>query len=484
MMKATLDTNVIIHLYDAGLEGVLYSSFDEIYVYEHIIETELENHGSAKTIEAVRKDIANGKIVMRQMYGHALAEIESVADAAFDTNEELALQLLATFFNGGNKPKYNEYFKRYEAVWSNSESLPIMRSYYHEINGEYNEAESILCEMIEQLPMVLHYSLLMGFYRRTGQLHRIGEVYDSILKDKPEVVDQEPEGYYITYHNYLMETNKLEKAYALYLRALDQIPGSYALKIMEAEIRIRLLDFTGIAEKAMDIYEKYRDYGERIFVYYAAVAYLHRNEYEKARSCLDLYKANGYVDQRSTELVSLVENKLDVLQGRKAAAQPGGRNYICDAANLPLAGVRIIRIPETDTAVIDGPSLYILFHLGEQERLESIKKVFVTFTTIDQLQNAYCLSEDKTVYEILQSIREDQRFEIAAPLPASALKNRRMYHPGFQDFYDSLEMAREAGCAFVTAYQLPIVIQGDGAVIPPPGIKAVRFVSGEEYEYC
>ncbi|MDD4778801.1 MAG: hypothetical protein PHV53_11010 [Fermentimonas sp.] len=64
MMKATLDTNVIIHLYDAGLEGVLYSSFDEIYVYEYIIETELENHGSAKTIEAVRKDIANGKIVI------------------------------------------------------------------------------------------------------------------------------------------------------------------------------------------------------------------------------------------------------------------------------------------------------------------------------------------------------------------------------------------------------------------------------------
>ena len=35
IMKATLDTNVIIHLYDAGLEEVLHSSFDKIYVYEY-----------------------------------------------------------------------------------------------------------------------------------------------------------------------------------------------------------------------------------------------------------------------------------------------------------------------------------------------------------------------------------------------------------------------------------------------------------------
>jgi predicted nucleic acid-binding protein len=64
IMKATLDTNVIIHLYDAGLEEVLHSSFDKIYVYEYIIETELMNHGSVETKNAVRQDIADGKIVV------------------------------------------------------------------------------------------------------------------------------------------------------------------------------------------------------------------------------------------------------------------------------------------------------------------------------------------------------------------------------------------------------------------------------------
>ena len=64
MMKATLDTNVIIHLYDAGLAEMLHSSFDEICVYAHIIDVELIRHGSPQTIETVRKDIASGKITV------------------------------------------------------------------------------------------------------------------------------------------------------------------------------------------------------------------------------------------------------------------------------------------------------------------------------------------------------------------------------------------------------------------------------------
>ena len=61
-MKATLDTNVIIHLYDAGLEEVLHSSFDKIYVYEYIIETELMNHGSVETKMQLGKISQTGKL--------------------------------------------------------------------------------------------------------------------------------------------------------------------------------------------------------------------------------------------------------------------------------------------------------------------------------------------------------------------------------------------------------------------------------------
>lgn len=46
-MKASLDTNVIIHLYKAGLQQVLFDVFDEgVFIYEQIRNIELDNHGN------------------------------------------------------------------------------------------------------------------------------------------------------------------------------------------------------------------------------------------------------------------------------------------------------------------------------------------------------------------------------------------------------------------------------------------------------
>ncbi len=45
-MRASIDTNVIIHLYKAGLQDVLFSFFDEgVCIYEQIRNVELNNHG-------------------------------------------------------------------------------------------------------------------------------------------------------------------------------------------------------------------------------------------------------------------------------------------------------------------------------------------------------------------------------------------------------------------------------------------------------
>ena len=61
-MRASLDTNVIIHLYKAGLQRILFDVFDEgVYIYEQIRSVELENHGS-DVLEMVDADIAYGKI--------------------------------------------------------------------------------------------------------------------------------------------------------------------------------------------------------------------------------------------------------------------------------------------------------------------------------------------------------------------------------------------------------------------------------------
>ena len=61
-MRASLDTNVIIHFYRAGIQNILYEFFDEgVFIYEQIRKVELENHGQDVIIQ-VDSDIAAGRI--------------------------------------------------------------------------------------------------------------------------------------------------------------------------------------------------------------------------------------------------------------------------------------------------------------------------------------------------------------------------------------------------------------------------------------
>ena len=61
-MRASLDTNVIIHFYKAGLQDILFDFFDDgVFIYEQIRNIELENHGQ-EVLNKVDSDIASGKI--------------------------------------------------------------------------------------------------------------------------------------------------------------------------------------------------------------------------------------------------------------------------------------------------------------------------------------------------------------------------------------------------------------------------------------
>lgn len=63
-MRASLDTNAIIHFYKAGLQNILFEFFDEgVFIYEQIRNIELNNHG-LDILEAVDSDIRVGKIVL------------------------------------------------------------------------------------------------------------------------------------------------------------------------------------------------------------------------------------------------------------------------------------------------------------------------------------------------------------------------------------------------------------------------------------
>ena len=61
-MKASLDTNVVIHLYRADRQEILFEVFeDEIFIYEQIRDVEREHHGR-DILSVLDSDIAAGKI--------------------------------------------------------------------------------------------------------------------------------------------------------------------------------------------------------------------------------------------------------------------------------------------------------------------------------------------------------------------------------------------------------------------------------------
>ena len=61
-MRASIDTNVIIHLYKANRQSILFEVFDEgVFIFVQIRNIELENHGR-DVLEKVDADIASGSI--------------------------------------------------------------------------------------------------------------------------------------------------------------------------------------------------------------------------------------------------------------------------------------------------------------------------------------------------------------------------------------------------------------------------------------
>lgn len=63
-MRASLDTNAIIHFYRAGLQNIIFDFFgDGVFIYEQIRNVELENHGQG-ILDIVDTDIDDGRIVV------------------------------------------------------------------------------------------------------------------------------------------------------------------------------------------------------------------------------------------------------------------------------------------------------------------------------------------------------------------------------------------------------------------------------------
>lgn len=61
-MEASLDTNVIIHLYKANFQPILFERFKKLLVYDYIRSNEMVNHAEPYIIVLFDKDVEDGKI--------------------------------------------------------------------------------------------------------------------------------------------------------------------------------------------------------------------------------------------------------------------------------------------------------------------------------------------------------------------------------------------------------------------------------------
>lgn len=105
-MEASLDTNVIIHLYKANLQGILFNRFEKLKVYEFIRSHEMENHAAPETIAEFDKDVKLGKIElitdsylrsigMYNLFQHHVKDIRILFDGG-DLGEVYAISMAKT----------------------------------------------------------------------------------------------------------------------------------------------------------------------------------------------------------------------------------------------------------------------------------------------------------------------------------------------------------------------------------------------------
>ena len=99
MMDASLDTDIVIHLYVSGRQELLFSSFDTLYMFEFLIERELKVKNDSVYHE-IRKELEFGRIKMITAADLIAMDIKGLFDdykrdfsALFDQGELHAIAL-------------------------------------------------------------------------------------------------------------------------------------------------------------------------------------------------------------------------------------------------------------------------------------------------------------------------------------------------------------------------------------------------------
>lgn len=87
-MNASLDTDIIIHLYKSGKKDLLFSYFDELFIYEFLLEQEMKKKSSEVYDEFI-KDVSLGKIKVIKNTDLIRMGIKGLFEEYVETNQYL-----------------------------------------------------------------------------------------------------------------------------------------------------------------------------------------------------------------------------------------------------------------------------------------------------------------------------------------------------------------------------------------------------------
>jgi len=142
-MNASLDTDVVIHLYLSGKQGLIFKFFDELYMHNYLYEKELKRK-SPQVFEKLTSDVEEGRIKIV-------------------TNKDL--------INMGIKSLFEEYKRDYEYLFDSGELYAValartmgLFAFVSDDTKEFGPHETLVKELIEDVIPFAFYELLFLRY--------------------------------------------------------------------------------------------------------------------------------------------------------------------------------------------------------------------------------------------------------------------------------------------------------------------------------
>lgn len=138
-MDTSLDTDIVIHLYKSGKKELLYSSFNKLYIYDFLLEKEMQRK-SISVYEEFKKDVEAGIVKVI-------------------TNKDL--------IDMGIKGLFEEYKERNEYLFDQGELQAValakamgIAAFVSDDTKDFGPHQSLVKELIEGVIPFAFYELL------------------------------------------------------------------------------------------------------------------------------------------------------------------------------------------------------------------------------------------------------------------------------------------------------------------------------------